>query len=259
MSLDLSIDLGMVAAAAFFAGVVDAIVGGGGLITVPALFTTYPNLSPALLLGTNKCSSVFGTSVAACNYARRVTLDWRWLLPATVAAFAGALLGAWTLTQMDPRLLRQLLPGILCAVLVYTLCNPRLGLTHAPRQNVRHTLLITLGVGAVIGWYDGFFGPGTGSFFIFLLVRLVGLDFLHASAYAKVLNVATNLAALLLLASVGQVWWLAGLLMAAANVAGSLCGTHLAIRHGAGLVRKLFILVVLALIIKTGWPLMFGT
>lgn len=250
----MTIDLLTVAMAAFFAGVVDAIVGGGGLITVPALFTTFPGLSPALLLGTNKCSSIFGTTVAAGHYAQRIQLEWRWLLPATVAAFCGALLGAWTLTQADPQLLRQLLPVVLCIVLAYIYLNPQLGLVHAPRLAPRHALQLTLAAGVAIGWYDGFFGPGTGSFFIFVLVRWVGLDFLHASAYAKVLNVATNLATLMLLSAAGLVWWQAGLIMAGANMMGGMVGARLAIRHGAPLVRKLFMLVVLALIVKTAWP-----
>lgn len=247
----MSIDLLTVAMAAFFAGVVDAIVGGGGLITVPALFTTFPGLSPALLLGTNKCSSIFGTAVAARHYAQRIQLEWAWLLPAALVAFAGAWLGAWTLTKIDPIFLRKLLPWILSAVLVYTVIHHQFGRLHQPLHNARLRLCLTMGIGALVGWYDGFFGPGTGSFFIFLLVRLLRVDFLHASAYAKVLNATTNLAALLLLAAHGAVWWQVGLAMAAANVAGSLLGTALALRHGAGLVRGVFIVVVALLILKT--------
>lgn len=245
-------DLLLVAAAALLAGAVDAIVGGGGLITVPALFATYPQLAPAYLLGTNKCASVFGTLVAATRYARRVSLDWRWLLPAALLAFAGSLSGAWALTQVDPSLLRRALPWMLCAVLVYTLVNRQLGLVHAPQHTTRRTMRLTLALGALIGCYDGFFGPGTGSLFIFLLVRMLGIDFLHASAAAKVLNLATNLAAVLWLAATGHVWWQVGLIMALANIAGSLLGTMLALRHGAVLVRKVFIVVVLFLVWKTG-------
>jgi len=246
-------ELWLVVAAAFVAGVMDAMVGGGGLVTVPALLSTYPSLPPALLLGTNKCSSVFGTTVAAWRYSHRVRLDWAWLAPAALVAFVGSGLGAWTLTWMDPQYLRRGLPWVLLLVLVYTLKTPQLGLQHTSTpHSAKSHLWLALAMGAGIGWYDGFFGPGTGSFFIFLLVRWLGQDFLHASASAKVLNAATNLAALLMLAATGHVWWQVGLVMAVANVAGNVLGTALALKHGAGLVRRVFMLVVALLILKTG-------
>jgi uncharacterized protein len=246
-------ELWLVVTAAFLAGVMDAMVGGGGLVTVPALLSTYPSLPPALLLGTNKCSSVFGTTVAAWRYSHRVRLDWAWLAPAALVAFVGSGLGAWTLTWMDPQYLRRGLPWVLLLVLVYTLKTPQLGLQHASTpHSAKSRLWLALVIGAGIGWYDGFFGPGTGSFFIFLLVRWLGQDFLHASASAKVLNAATNLAALLMLAATGHVWWQVGLVMAVANVAGNVLGTALALKHGAGLVRRVFMLVVALLILKTG-------
>ena len=234
-----------------FAGMVDAIVGGGGLILVPALFATFPTAPPATLLGTNKCASVWGTAFATLKYSRRVELRWRALLPAAVCALAGSFIGAWTVTQIDPAFLRKALPFILLAVLIYTLARKDLGRAHQPHQNKNRERLIACAIGALIGWYDGFFGPGTGSFFIFLLVRFLGYDFLHASASAKLLNVATNIAAIVLFAMKGHIWWQIGLMMAAANVAGSLIGSHLALKHGAGFVRWAFVVVVSALIIKT--------
>lgn len=247
-------ELWLVILAAFAAGLVDAMVGGGGLVTVPALLTAYPASPPALLLGTNKCSSVFGTAVAAWRYSRHVRLDWGWLAPAAMAAFIGAGLGAWTLTWMEPQFLRKLLPWILLLVLAYTFKYPQFGLSRiTTSHSVRQRLLIALAIGAVIGWYDGFFGPGTGSFFIFLLVRWLGQDFLHASASAKILNATTNLAALLMLAATGHVWWQVGLAMALANIAGSLLGTSLALKHGAKLVRRVFMLVVALLVVRTAW------
>lgn len=246
-------DVWLVVAASFLAGVMDAMVGGGGLVTVPALLSTYPSLPPSLLLGTNKCSSVFGTAVAATRYARRVQLDWAWLIPAALVAFAGSCLGAWTLTKTDPEFLRKLLPLILLFVLLYTLKHRQFGMLQSPTRTDRSRLLLAMGIGGLIGWYDGFFGPGTGSFFIFFLIRWLGLDFLHASASSKVLNAATNLAALILLSATGHVWWQVGLAMAAANIAGSLLGTSLALKHGALLVRRVFIVMVTLLVLKAGW------
>jgi len=246
-------DLLLVSLASLLAGGIDSIVGGGGLILVPALFAVYPNAAPATLFGTNKSASVWGTSIATVQYSRRVQMRWAVLGPAAGAALVGSFLGAWAVTLIDPGFLRRALPLILLAVLLYTLARKGLGRTHAPRHTRgRETLLACL-IGAVIGWYDGFFGPGTGSFFIFLFVRLLGYDFLNASAAAKLLNVATNIAAIALFAAKGHVWWHIGLVMAAANVTGSLIGTRLALKHGAGFVRGVFIVVVGALILKTGY------
>ena len=242
----------LIAFAAFFAGMVDAIVGGGGLILVPALFASYPTAAPATLLGTNKCASVWGTAFATLRYSRRIQLHWQVLLPAAICALVGSFIGAWTVTLLDPGFLRKLTPLILCVVLIYTLVKKDLGKTHQPHQNQNKERLIACVIGALIGWYDGFFGPGTGSFFIFLLVRFLGYDFLNASASAKLLNVATNIAAITLFAWKGYVWWQVGLMMAVANVAGSFVGSHLALKHGTSFIRWAFVVVVSLLIIKTG-------
>jgi uncharacterized membrane protein YfcA len=243
----------IVAAAAALAGFVDAIVGGGGLVLVPALFAVYPGAVPATLLGTNKGGAVWGTAWATLAFARRVQLRWASLLPAVGAALAGSFAGAWAVTQVSTDGLKRALPFILAAVLLYTLLRKELGRHHAPRfEGAREALLASL-IGAVIGFYDGFFGPGTGSFFVFLFVRALGYDFLHASASAKLLNTATNAAALVLFAWKGHVWWHLAGVIALANVAGSLAGTRLALKHGAGFVRGVFILVVAALIAKTAY------
>lgn len=238
-------------AASGFAGLIDAIVGGGGLILLPALFATYPTAPPATLLGTNKCASVWGTALATYQYSKRVQLAWRALLPAALCALVGSFVGAWSVTQIDPTFLRKITPIILLVVLIYTLAKKDLGINHKPHQNKNRERVIACLIGAVIGWYDGFFGPGTGSFFIFLFVRFLGYDFLNASASAKLLNVSTNLAAILLFALKGHVWWHIGLMMAVSNMAGSFIGSHLALKHGAGFVRWIFVFVVSALILKT--------
>jgi uncharacterized membrane protein YfcA len=246
-------DLLLVTLASLLAGFVDAIVGGGGLILLPALFATYPGVHPATLLGNNKSASIWGTLMASWQYTRRVRLPWRALAPAALLSFAGSLFGAWTVTHVSPQALRTLLPLVLLAVLGYTLVRKELGRHHAPRFSGRREQAAAALVGATLGFYDGFFGPGTGSFLVFILVRWLGYDFLHASAAAKLLNLASNAAALILFTLKGHVWWHAALLLAAANVAGSLLGTRLALKHGAGFVRGAFLLVVSALILKTGF------
>lgn len=246
-------DLVLVTLASLFAGFVDAVVGGGGLVLIPALFSAYPNVAPATLLGTNKAAGVWGTGLAATQYARRVQMAWRALLPAAGAALVGSFAGAWLVTLISAEGLRKLLPLILSGVLLYTVAKKDLGRTHAPRFTGQAQTAIACAIGLVLGFYDGFFGPGTGSFFVFLFVRVLGYDFLHASAAAKLLNTATNVAAVALFAAKGHVWWQVAAVMAVANIAGSFAGTHLALRHGAGFVRVVFIGVVSVLIVKTAY------
>jgi len=243
----------VVSLASLLAGFVDAIVGGGGLILVPALFATFPTTHPATLFGTNKGASVWGTAIATAQYSRRVQMRWHALAPAALVCFAASLGGAWLVTVVSPQYLRKALPLVLVLVLGYTLAKKQLGRDHAPRFVGQHEAILASAIGAVIGFYDGFFGPGTGSFFVFLLVRVLGYDFLHASASAKLLNTASNLAAIALFAYKGHVWWHFVLAMAIANVLGSLAGTHLALKHGTGFVRGVFIVVVSALILKTSY------
>lgn len=246
-------ELLIVTCASLLAGFVDAIVGGGGLILVPALFAIFPNAQPATLFGVNKGASVWGTAVATVQFARRVDMRWAALLPAAAAGFAASLAGAWLVTLISAGFLRKALPLVLVGVLIYTLARKDLGRHHTPRFTGRAETAAACCIGLVLGFYDGFFGPGTGSFLVFLFVRWLGYDFLNAAASAKLLNIATNLAALALFAWKGHVWWHFALTMAVANVVGSLLGTRLALRHGAGFVRSMFIVVVSALILKTAF------
>ena len=170
-----------------------------------------------------------------------------------MAALAGAFAGAWAVTQVPGQGLRRVLPFVLLAVFVYTVAKKDLGHTHAPHLAPRGERAAAGIIGAALGFYDGFFGPGTGSFFVFLFVRVLGYDFLHASAGAKFLNTATNVAALALFAAKGHVWWWLALPMAVANVVGSLMGARLALKRGAPFVRVAFIVVVGALILRTGY------
>ena len=247
------IDVVWLGGAAFLAGLVDAVVGGGGLIQVPAIFSLLPKEVPATLLGTNKLASIFGTSAAALKYAQRVRVAWSAAAPAALAAFALSFVGAWTVTRVPGDFVRSLLPLILLAVAIYTFRKKDLGSVHAPVHSGSAERWWAIGMGAAIGFYDGFFGPGTGSFLIFLYVRFFGFDFLSASAAAKIVNVACNLSALMWFGYSGHILWQLGLLMAVCQVAGSLVGTRLAIQHGSAFVRKLFLVVVSVLIVKTGF------
>jgi uncharacterized membrane protein YfcA len=243
----------VVSLASLLAGFIDSIVGGGGLLRVPALFATFPTTPPATGFGTTKGASVWGTAIATVQYSKRVNMPWQALGPAAAVCFASSLGGAWLVTVISPEYLRKALPLVLVIVLAYTLARKQLGRHHEPRYAGSREAVVASAIGAIIGFYDGFFGPGTGSFFVFLLVRLLGYDFLHASAGAKLLNTASNLAAIILFAIKGHVWWHFVLAMAIANILGSLAGTHLALKHGTGFVRGVFIVVVSALILKTSY------
>ncbi len=246
-------EFAFLAVAAFLAGLIDAVAGGGGLVQIPALFSAFPNVAPATLLGTNKVGSIAGTANAALRYGRTVKIYWGATLPAVVAAFVASMAGAYALTLIPAEPLRRALPFVLAALLIYTVAKKDLGAEHAPTLSGGRERMAALLVGATLGFYDGVFGPGTGSFLMIVFVRVFGYDFLHAAASSKLVNLATNLAALLLLASKGHVWWQLGLVMAVANAAGSQVGSRLALRHGSAFVRKMFIMVVSALILKTAW------
>jgi uncharacterized membrane protein YfcA len=246
-------ELLIVSLASLLAGMMDAIVGGGGLILIPALFATFPGAAPATLFGTNKSAAIWGTAFATVQYSRKVVMPWRALLPAAGAGLLGSLIGAWVVTQVDPALFRKALPFMMAVLLVYTLAKKDMGRTHAPRYAGAKQAWVGAAIGLTIGFYDGFFGPGTGSFLVFAYVRLMGYDFLNATASAKLINVATNFSALMLFAYQGHVWWHLALVMAVSNIIGSLIGTRLAMKHGSGFVRQVFIVVVLALICKTAY------
>jgi len=228
---------------AFASGLVDAIAGGGGLIQVPALFMAYPDAHPATLLSANKVSSIGGTINAARRYLKHAQLPWNILGPGVFPS--------------EP--LRKALPFMLVILLAYTWFAPSFGLENRPPQKVgRHEEIKAIAMGLVIGFYDGFFGPATGSFFLFAFVRLFYFDFLHASAATKLVNVTTNFAAVFMLVSLGFIDWPLGLIMMVANIIGSQIGSKLAIKHGSQFVRKIFLVVVMTLIAKSGYTAFFS-
>jgi hypothetical protein len=243
---------------AFLAGFIDAVAGGGGLVQVPALFVLMPAVPAATLLGTNKFASIWGTLFATYQYSRQMPMEWRATLPTCAAAVVFGFLGARTVAHMPGDFLRPLILILLVGVLGYTLWRKDLGALHAPKLTHAGQLWIGLATGSVIGFYDGFFGPGTGSFLIMAFVGLFGFSFLAASASAKAVNVITNFAALLYFLTHGHVLYAAAVPMALCNVAGSLVGTKLALKLGSRFVRSVFLIVVGALIVRYAYDLLIG-
>ncbi|GAA0547522.1 sulfite exporter TauE/SafE family protein [Chitinophaga japonensis] len=239
------------------AGFIDAIVGGGGLIQTPAILFTFPQYPVATLLGTTKIPSFSGTSMAAWQYSQKVRFH-RGLLGVTaVTAFFAAMLGASLVSYLPNRFLKPVMLVLLIGVAIYTYLKKDFGQqAQAMVLPAGNTWLWGIVIGGVIGFYDGFFGPGTGSFLILAFISLMGFDFLHASAHAKVVNLATNMAAIIYFASHGHILWTVTLLMAASNLAGSFFGARLAILKGNTLVRRFFLLVVCATILRFAWELL---
>lgn len=237
--------------AAFSAGLVDAIAGGGGLIQLPALLIGLPQASTVEVLGTNKVASSFGTSASALTYRRSVKTDAIFLATMAVPAFFGSVLGALSASLIPTQSMRPIVFILLVAVAIYTWRKPDLGSIEILRHQKNKRFLISAVAGLVIGFYDGIFGPGTGSFLMLTLIYL-GFAFLSASAIAKVVNVSTNLGAIMVFGINGAILWQVALVLAMANIVGGLLGARLAIRGGSTLIRKVFLFVTIALIIKVG-------
>lgn len=242
--------------AGLLAGWIDAVVGGGGLIQLPALLVGLPGASPVQILATNKLGSVMGTSVSSVTYYRRVGPDPRTFVPLMLLAFAGSLGGAVVASQIPKAAFDPIVLAALVLVGSYVLFKPSVGaITSLRFAGHRHTVA-AMTAGAVIGFYDGALGPGTGSFFVFTLVGLLGYNFLEASAKARMANWATNVAALVVFVPQGAVIWKVGLVMGACNLIGGYVGARTAVARGAGFVRVLFVAVVGAFIVKIGWDLL---
>lgn len=244
--------LGLLVLAAAFAGFVDAVVGGGGLVQLPALLLGLPGAAPAQVLATNKLASICGTTVASATYYRRVRPHAGTFIPLMTFAFLGSLLGASVATRIPSSVFTPLVLVVLLAVGGYVLFRPTLGERTELRFSGHKHTAAAMGAGLVIGAYDGALGPGTGSFFVFTLVGLLGYAFLEASAKARMANWATNLAALCVFVPQDAVLWRTGLLMGAANLAGGYLGARTAVARGTRFVRAVFLLVVGAFVLRLG-------
>ncbi|WP_174361713.1 sulfite exporter TauE/SafE family protein [Micromonospora aurantiaca (nom. illeg.)] len=240
--------------AALLAGWVDAVVGGGGLLLLPALLVAAPGVPVATALGTNKLAAIFGTSTAAVTYARRTKLDWAVAGSAAGLAVLTAGLGAALAGAVPGSAYRPVVLVVLVAVAVFVLARPSLGVVASPQRRTPARVVVAVAVaGLGIALYDGLIGPGTGTFLVLAFTAILGSDFVHASAMAKVVNAGTNLGALVVFGLTGHVWWALGAAMAVCNVVGAAVGARMALRRGAGFVRVVLLVVVLALVARLGY------
>ncbi|UQA95505.1 sulfite exporter TauE/SafE family protein [Streptomyces halobius] len=241
--------------AALAAGWIDAVVGGGGLLLLPALLVGLPHTPPAFVLGTNKSTAIVGTAAAAVTYVRKAPIDLWTALRIGLAALAGSLAGAFFAAGINSEVLRPLIMAVLVAVLAFVLFRPAFGAAPAPsgpvtRQRVLAAILIA---GLGIGFYDGLIGPGTGAFLVIALAAVLHMDLVTSSATAKVINVCTNVGALTMFAIQGTVLWQLGALLALFNLVGGMVGAKMALKRGAGFVRGVLVVVVVSLLCKLAY------
>jgi hypothetical protein len=248
--------LALLALAALAAGFVDAVVGGGGLIQLPALLIGLPNASPVQLLATNKLASICGTTVSSATYYRRIRPDPRTFLPLMLFAFLGSAGGAAVASNIPRSAFDPIVLVALVVVGAYVLLKPDLGDVTELRFAGHHHTAAAVVTGLAVGFYDGALGPGTGSFFVFSLVGLLGYSFLEASAKARLANWATNLAALCVFVPQGAVLWKTGLVLGACNLLGGYLGARTAVAKGAPFVRAFFIVVVSGFVVRIGGDLL---
>jgi uncharacterized membrane protein YfcA len=247
--------LAVLALAALTAGFVDAVVGGGGLIQLPALVLALPGAAPVQILATNKLASICGTTVSSATYYRRVRPHAGTFVPLMLLAFAGSLIGALVASRIPGELFDPLVLVVLVGVGTFVVLRPSLGESTELRFSGRRHTAVAMAAGFVIGMYDGALGPGTGSFLVFSLVGLLGYSFLEASAKARMANWATNLAALCVFIPQDAVLWRTGLVMGAANLVGGYVGARTAVARGARFVRVFFVLVVAGFVLRIGGEL----
>jgi uncharacterized membrane protein YfcA len=248
----------LIALLAFIAGFIDAIVGGGGLIQLPGLLIFFPNMPLPVLFGTNKIAALAGTLTATVKYAKRIRFDFRLLLVIAACCFISSFLGAKLISFVDSNLLKPFILVILIAIAIYTFLNKNLGSAKTKDLSLQKQMLYGALIGLTVGFYDGFFGPGTGSFFVLGFVVILGFEFVKASAYAKVVNCITNLSALIVFISKGYFILPLAILMAVFNITGSYIGSHLALKKGNEFVRIIFLVIVGIMICKFGYDVLFG-
>lgn len=250
-----NITLLLLCLAAFLAGFVDAVVGGGGLIQTPAGLILLPNLPVATVIGTLKIPALSGTASAAFQYLKKVKLDWKPLLLMMLLAMIFAFIGSQVLTMMHNDFMKPVLLVVLTFVAIYTYVKKNFGQhtvnTHSAKKKIAYSVLISM----VIGFYDGFIGPGAGSFLVLAFITLMGVDFLHASANAKMVNIATNSGSIIFFLIKGSIIWSIAIPMAICNALGGRLGAKLAINKGNRFIRIFFLVVVIGTLVRFGYDI----
>ncbi len=237
----------------FTAGFIDAVVGGGGLIQIPALLINLPNHPLPTIFGTNKIASLSGTSVAAYQYSKRIKFDYKLLFIISFFAFVASYFGAKTVSLIHVDILKPIILVVLILIAIYTFLKKDLGSVRTKKLTSGRQIMLGSLIGIVVGFYDGFFGPGTGSFFVLGFVVILGFEFVTASAYSKVINCMTNISALIVFIRQGNYLLGIAILMATCNVLGSVTGSRIALKKGNGFIRIIFLVIVIIMILRYGY------
>lgn len=243
--------------AAFAAGFIDAIVGGGGLVQTPATLITLPNYPVATLLGTTKIPSFTGTSIACYQYAKRISLQWKLILLMCFIALLAAIAGSFTVSIVSNRFMKPVIFCVLIVVAIYTYTKKNFGVAVDKSLHSKHEFMYGGLFALAIGFYDGFIGPGAGSFLVLFFISALGFDFLKASAHAKFVNLATNIGSIIYFGGSGHILYHYAIPMAAFNFCGSFLGAKLAILKGNKFIRVFFLFVIAATIIRFGYDIFF--
>lgn len=253
---DISI-LIFIAFASLLAGFIDAVVGGGGLIQFPAFMILFPNSSIPTAFGTNKIAGLSGTTIAAVQYAKRVKFNWNLLFVTAFSSFIFSFIGAKLVSRIDVTILKPFIFFMLIAIAIYTFKKKDFGTYSTKALSNKKKYIFGFLLGIIIGFYDGFLGPGTGSFLVLGFVTLLGFEFIEASAYAKIINCITNVSALYVFLSQGNYILEIAIIMAISNISGSIIGTRMAILKGNQFIRKLFLVVVVIMIFRYGYDVFY--
>jgi uncharacterized membrane protein YfcA len=232
----------------FLAGFIDSVVGGGGLIQLPALLINFPKTPLPTLFGTNKIAALAGTSMSAIHYSRRIKFNYKLLIAISVSAGLASFMGAKLVSHINVNILKPIILFILIVIAIYTFIKKDLGSVQTKTLTFNRQLYLGILIGFGVGFYDGFFGPGTGSFLVLGFVVVLGFQFLEASAYSKVINSMTNISALIVFVSQGNYLLELAIMMALSNISGNLIGTSMALKKGNQFIRKIFLLVVVFMI-----------
>ncbi len=249
----------LLCAAAFFAGFVDAIVGGGGLIQTPIALLALPHLAVSTVIGSLKIPSFSGTFFAAKQYLKKTTIDWKLISIMALVAFTAAFIGSQLLTLVSNNFMKPLLLVVLVCIAIYTFTKKDFGTHQVKTISPRKKWYLALLMSSAIGFYDGFIGPGTGSFLVLGFVTLLGFDFLHASANAKMVNLATNFGSICLFILKGKIIWAIAIPMAICNAIGGWVGAKLAIKKGNAFIRVFFLIVIIGTLIRFGYEIVQTT
>lgn len=247
----------LICAVAFIAGFIDSIVGGGGLVQTPVLLFTFPHTPVANLLGTTKIPSFSGTSIAAYQYAKRVRIQWALIIPVAIVAFIASLIGSHTVTLIHNQVIKPIILVVLVGVAIYTYTRKSFGIVSGNATLSSNALAKGIISGLLIGFYDGFIGPGTGSFLLLVFIALLNEDFLHANAHAKFINLATNLASILYFSLTGHIFFQLAIPMAICNMLGGYAGSKLALLKGNRFIRMFFLAIVCGTIVRFAYDIFY--